>query len=60
VLLLVAIIAAIALTMRHRKDSKLQDPAEQIKAKPADRLRMVKMAPVQQAVVQAANEEPKP
>ncbi len=59
VLLLVAIIAAIALTMRERKDSKLQDPAEQIKAKPADRLRMVKMAPVQQAIVQAS-EEPKP
>ena len=59
VLLLVAIIAAIALTMRHRKDSKLQNPAEQIKAKPADRLRMVKMAPVQQAMVQAT-EEPKP
>jgi NADH-quinone oxidoreductase subunit J len=58
VLLLVAIIAAIALTMRHRKDSKLQNPAEQIKAKPADRLRMVKMAPVQQATVQAS-EEPK-
>ncbi len=59
VLLLVAIIAAIALTMRQRKDNKMQNPAEQIKAKPADRLRMVKMEPVQQAVLQAANEEPK-
>ena len=59
VLLLVAIIAAIALTLRERKDSKLQDPAEQIKVKPEDRLRMVKMASVQQAMVQAT-EEPKP
>ncbi len=58
VLLLVAIIAAISLTMRHRKESKLQSPAKQIKAKPADRLRMVKMAPVQQATVQPS-EEPK-
>ena len=59
VLLLVAIIAAIALTLRERKDSKLQNPAEQIKTKPADRLRMVKMEPVHQALVQA-NEESKP
>lgn len=59
VLLLVAIIAAIALTMRQRQDNKLQDPAEQIKAKPADRLRMVKMEPVQQAIV-PVTEEPKP
>jgi NADH-quinone oxidoreductase subunit J len=58
VLLLVAIIAAIALTMRERKDSKLQNPAEQINTKPADRLRLVKMDPVHQAVLQA-NEEPK-
>jgi NADH-quinone oxidoreductase subunit J len=41
VILLVAIIAAIALTMRKRSDNKLQDAAEQIKVKPADRLRMV-------------------
>lgn len=59
VILLVAIIAAIALTMRKRKDSKLQDPADQIKVKPADRLRMVKMDPVHQAMVHVAPEEPK-
>lgn len=45
VLLLVAIIAAIALTLRRRKDSKHMDPAEQVKVKKADRLRLVKMAP---------------
>jgi NADH-quinone oxidoreductase subunit J len=46
VLLLVAIIAAIALTLRERKDSRRQDPGEQVKARKADRLRIVKMAPV--------------
>jgi NADH-quinone oxidoreductase subunit J len=43
VLLLVAIIAAIALTLRRRKDSKYLDPAEQVKARKADRLRVVKL-----------------
>jgi NADH-quinone oxidoreductase subunit J len=46
VLLLVAIISAIALTLRSRKDSRYQDPAEQVKARKADRVRIVKMAPV--------------
>jgi NADH-quinone oxidoreductase subunit J len=46
VLLLVAIIAAIALTLRRRKDSKYLDPAEQVKAKKADRVRIVKMKAV--------------
>ncbi len=44
VILLVAIIAAIALTMRRRKNSKYQDPAEQVKVKREDRVRMVEMA----------------
>ena len=46
VLLLVAIIAAIALTLRRRKDSKYQDPSEQVRARAADRVRVVKMQPV--------------
>jgi NADH-quinone oxidoreductase subunit J len=46
VLLLVAIIAAIALTLRRRKDNRQIDPALQMKAKKADRLRLVKMPPV--------------
>jgi NADH-quinone oxidoreductase subunit J len=46
VILLVAIIAAIALTHRARKDSRAMNPAEQVKAKKADRLRIVKMDPV--------------
>lgn len=43
VILLVAIIAAIALTMRKRKDTKRTDPAEQIAVKRSDRIRLVSM-----------------
>jgi NADH-quinone oxidoreductase subunit J len=46
VLLLVAIIAAIALTLRERKDSRHMDPSEQVRTKRADRVRLVKMDPV--------------
>jgi NADH-quinone oxidoreductase subunit J len=46
VLLLVAIIAAIALTLRARKDSRHMDPGEQVRVKKADRVRIVKMDPV--------------
>jgi NADH-quinone oxidoreductase subunit J len=68
VLLLVAIIAAIALTLRARKDSRYQDPGEQVKARKADRMRIVKMAPVvdmpsapaQASTQPAAPEGPKP
>jgi NADH-quinone oxidoreductase subunit J len=49
VILLVAIIAAIALTMRSRKDSKYQDPSEQVRVKASDRLELVKMEPVRSA-----------
>ena len=41
--LLVAIIAAIALTLRERKDTKGQDPSEQVRVRPADRVRIVSM-----------------
>ena len=43
VILLVAIVAAIALTLRHRKDTKYQDPARQAAVKRADRVRIVSM-----------------
>jgi NADH-quinone oxidoreductase subunit J len=43
VILLVAIIAAIALTLRRRKDSRHQDPAEQVRARREDRVRLVSM-----------------
>ena len=45
VLLLVAIIAAIALTLRGRKDAKSQVPGQQILAKKAERLRIVSVEP---------------
>ena len=45
VLLLVAIIAAIALTLRGRKDSRHMDPSQQVRVKKVDRVRLVKMAP---------------
>ncbi len=41
--LLVAIIAALALTLRHGKDRKRTDIAEQLRASPAGRVRLVKM-----------------
>jgi NADH-quinone oxidoreductase subunit J len=43
VILLVAIIAAIALTLRRRKDSRAQDPAEQVRARREERVRLVSM-----------------
>ncbi len=43
VILLVAIIAAIALTLRRRKDSRALDPAVQLRARRADRVRLVSM-----------------
>ena len=45
VVLLVAIIAAIALTLRRRKDSRSQNPSEQVKARREDRVRLVSMPP---------------
>jgi NADH-quinone oxidoreductase subunit J len=44
--LLVAIIAAVALTLRKRKDTKHFDPADAVRVKRNDRLRIVKMAAV--------------
>ena len=48
-ILLVAIVAAIALTLRERKDSRHMDPSEQVRVKAADRLQVVKLAPTQSA-----------
>jgi NADH-quinone oxidoreductase subunit J len=42
-ILLVAIIAAIALTMRRRPNTKYNNPTEQVKVNRDDRLRIVKM-----------------
>ncbi len=43
VILVVAIIAAITLTLRRRKGVKKQNQAEQVRTKSSDRLRIVKM-----------------
>lgn len=43
VILLVAIVAAIALTLRGRKTTKYQDPARQVRVKRQDRVRLVHM-----------------
>lgn len=44
VVLLVVIVAAIVLTLRDRQDNKSMDPAEQVKVRRQDRIRIVKMA----------------
>jgi NADH-quinone oxidoreductase subunit J len=62
IILLVAMIAAIALTLRGRKDSKAIDAGIQVRVKAADRLSVVRMAATQPAepIVPAAAEEAKP
>lgn len=60
VILLVAIIAAIALTLRERKDSKHIDPAVQVRVRAADRVQIVKLPPsLPQPAAGAAPAEPK-
>jgi len=46
VVLLVAIVAAITLTLRDRKESKSMNVADQVKVRKEDRMRIVKMATV--------------
>ena len=46
-LLLVAIIAAIALTLRHRQGLKVQNIARQVAVRASDRVRLIKMEPEQ-------------
>jgi NADH-quinone oxidoreductase subunit J len=48
-ILLVAMIAAIALTLRARKDSKYVNPGEQVRVKSRDRMTVVKMSATQDA-----------
>jgi NADH-quinone oxidoreductase subunit J len=43
VLLLIAIVAAIALTLRQRRTSKKQDPSKQVLVKRKDRVRLISM-----------------
>ena len=53
VILLVAMISAIALTLRQRKDSKAINPAAQIRVRAGDRLTVVKVPVTQKAVEDA-------
>ena len=48
VILLVAIIAAIALTMRKPRSTKTQQPSKQVQARKEDRLKIIKMQSEQQ------------
>ena len=54
VILLVAIIAAIALTLRQRKDSKYVNPADQVRVNARDRMQVIKMKATQEALLVAA------
>lgn len=45
VLLLVAIVAAIALTLRRRRDAKAQDPSKQVQVRREDRVRIISLRP---------------
>ncbi|MFO6421296.1 NADH-quinone oxidoreductase subunit J [Hylemonella sp. W303a] len=60
-ILLVAMIAAIALTLRSRKDSKAIDPSIQVRVRAADRLQLVKVEATRPAepVADAATTEEK-
>lgn len=46
VLLLVAMVAAIALTLRHREDKRPTDSSKQVKVKKEDRLRIVSISAI--------------
>lgn len=54
IILLVAIIAAVALTLRHRKDTKAQDVGEQLRTRRQDRVRLVTMPSEARAGTQAS------
>jgi NADH-quinone oxidoreductase subunit J len=45
VILLVAIVSAIAITLRQRKETKYQNPSVQLAARKEDRLKIVKLPP---------------
>jgi NADH-quinone oxidoreductase subunit J len=53
VMLLVAIVAAIALTLRHRRSAKKQDPSKQVLVKSKDRVRIVSVPSSKKVSVQS-------
>jgi len=60
-LLLLAMVAAVTVTLRQRKDVKGQNPSEQVAVRRADRVRLVKMAAEKDVPASAADttQEPK-
>jgi NADH-quinone oxidoreductase subunit J len=56
VVLLIAIVSAIALTLRDRKDNKKTNPADQIAVKRKDRVRLVQMKSEEKYVKSKARE----
>jgi NADH-quinone oxidoreductase subunit J len=59
IILLVALIAAIALTLRARKDSKYQNPSDQVRVKARDRVELIKMDAVKPPVADIAPDQEK-
>ncbi len=57
VILLVAIIAAIALTLRERKDSKYTNPADQVRVNARDRMQVIKMKATLEALPVSVSED---
>jgi NADH-quinone oxidoreductase subunit J len=57
VLLLVAMVAAVALTLRRRKDSRYMNPSEQVRVRKADRVRLVQMPVVVEPAPVVAKKE---
>jgi NADH-quinone oxidoreductase subunit J len=57
-ILLVAIIAAIALTLRQRKDSKYVSPYDQVRVTAKDRMVVLKMAATKVAINTESNIDP--
>ena len=59
IILLVAIIAAIALTHRSRRESKYQDPSAQVRVHRGDRLKILQMQSEKPEVPDAVEPPPK-
>jgi NADH-quinone oxidoreductase subunit J len=61
IILLVAMIAAIALTLRKRKDTKYASPSDQVRVRASDRMLVLKMEPtrVAEPVAEVPAEEKK-
>jgi NADH-quinone oxidoreductase subunit J len=59
VILLVGIIAAIALTLRNRKDTKYTDPSQQVRVHARDRRNLIKMPPTTAAAPRTGAAETK-